>query len=448
MRFAIPLLALSSFGILGSYCSPGDFKVIVDDTGTSVLDDTGVQLSGFDGTIEGTVRVQLYTMDEDGEYVYKDWAVHGDNWPFGGLWVYGFTEDEASGDETFYANQSILAPTQAGDTYSLSVKTGQADSIWVGAQLDWRGDGIMGTFDPVGIYPLPVSVTDGSTVTGVDITILAFWNPSYGSGGGGGGGGGWNGTGGGNGNGSTTLAGDIIITYSYAGGNAAAMLMDMSMQGPYQSVLTTPEPVGGGAEGAYSMTVNKNYGEMNLMGCHDSNYNQVIDAADQCGAYISEPNVDANPIDLCCENNEDANIQVPLGDYELDLVPFIRLTGNVSSEIGALGDYPAGSVIYVTALKYRPHEGLDVQDLEDNSYDIVAFNTGDLGTDTTVPYSLVVPANTIVYLVAYLDEGGNGVVQEAGEPLGFANENGSSYGRIPTGTQSQSFDIELAVVDE
>ena len=72
-RFSIPLLALASLGMLGSYCSPGDFKVIVDDTGGStVTDDTGVQLGGFDGTVEGTVRVQLYTMDEDGEYVYKD----------------------------------------------------------------------------------------------------------------------------------------------------------------------------------------------------------------------------------------------------------------------------------------------------------------------------------------------------------------------------------------
>jgi hypothetical protein len=440
-RFAIPLMAFSSLGLLGSYCSPGDFKVIVDDTGTTVSDDTGTQLSGFDGTIEGTVRVQLYTMDDDGEYVYKDWSVHGNDWPFGGLWVYGFTEDESTGDESFYANQSILSPTPSGDTFNLSIKTGQTDAVWVGAQLDWRGDGIMGTFDPVGVYPLPVSVTDGSTVTGVDITILAFWNPS-----GGGSGGGWNGSGGGNGNGSTTISGDMIITYSYAGGNAAAMLMDMSMQGPYYSDMTTPEPVGGGAEGAYSMVVNKDYGEMNLMGCHDSNYNQVIDAADQCGAYISDPNVDANPIDVCCDNNLDADIQVPLGDYELDLVPFVRMTGNITSEIGALGNYPTGSKIYVTALMYRPVEGLDVQDLIDNSYDVMEFETDDLGTDKSVPYSLIVPANTIVYLVAYLDEGGNGVVQEANEPLAFANPNSASYGRIPTGTKSQSYDMELAVV--
>ena len=308
-RFFGPLLALSSFALLGSYCSPGDFKVVVDDTGSTVLDDTSTQLGGFDGTVEGTVRVQLYTTDEEGEYVYKDWEVHGDNWPFGGLWVYGFTEDETSGDETFYANQSILSPTQDGDAYSMTIKTSTTNEIWLGAQLDWRGDGIMGTTDPVGIYPVPVSVTDGSTVTGVDITILAFWNPSSG---GGGGGGGWNGTGGGNGNGSTTLSGDVIITYSYAGGNAASMLMSLDMQGPVAADVVTPEPVGGGAEGAYSMTVDKDWGEMNLMGCHDSNYNQIIDAADQCGAYISEPNVDANPVDVCCENNDEANIQIHL----------------------------------------------------------------------------------------------------------------------------------------
>jgi hypothetical protein len=150
------------------------------------------------------------------------------------------------------------------------------------------------------------------------------------------------------------------------------------MQGPVAADVVTPEPVGGGAEGAYSMTVDKDWGEMNLMGCHDSNYNQIIDAADQCGAYISEPNVDANPVDVCCENNDEANIQIPLGDYELDLVPFVRFTGNITSEIGALGDYAAGSQIYVTALKYRPIEDVDVDELLENSYDYEVFNTDDL----------------------------------------------------------------------
>ena len=51
IRLALPVLGLCSLGLIGSYCSPGDFKVIVDDTGSSVSDDTGVQLSGFDGTI-------------------------------------------------------------------------------------------------------------------------------------------------------------------------------------------------------------------------------------------------------------------------------------------------------------------------------------------------------------------------------------------------------------
>ena len=38
-QFAFPLLAVSSFGLLGSYCSPGDFKVIVDDTGGATVSD-------------------------------------------------------------------------------------------------------------------------------------------------------------------------------------------------------------------------------------------------------------------------------------------------------------------------------------------------------------------------------------------------------------------------
>ena len=107
--FALPFLALSG---MGSTCAPGDFKVVLDDTAVS-LEDTGefAEMEGFNGTIEGTVRVILYSVDENGDYEYRDWSVHNGEWPFGGIWISAFITDESTGVEDYYQSLGIRNPS-------------------------------------------------------------------------------------------------------------------------------------------------------------------------------------------------------------------------------------------------------------------------------------------------------------------------------------------------
>jgi len=433
-------LALAAFALVGLECPPpgGGDDTGGDDTGSTATDDTGATSSGFNGTVTGTVQVQLYDVDSEGEYVYKDWSVWDGNFPFGAIWVYAFNSDESTGDETFYANQSILTPSVDGDDYSMTF-TAAAANVRVGAQLDFYADGIMGTSDPVGIYPDAVSVTDGSTAAGVDITILSYWNNSSGGGGGGCDGGGGSGGGGGNGDGSTTISGDIIITEAYAAGDAVAMLMTTDLDGPLTWDWTTPEPSGGGAEGAYAMTVCSSGGDYALQGCWDSNFNSVVESDDKCGPYISEPDVDGNPITVGDENLTEHDIQIPMGDYGLDLVPFVNLSGSITHDDGAF----SGGTVTVGALKYKPSGEFSTSDIADAAYDYQEFDTS--GGATELAYSLDVPSNTITYLLAWDNEDGDGLINESDEAVG----SGSSHdnGRLPTGESSQVIDINLAPYD-
>ncbi len=423
----LPVLALGAFALVGLECPPpgGGDDTGTGDTGTTATtDDTGGTPSGFNGTIDGTVKVQLYDVDDDGEYVYKDWSVWDGNFPFGAIWVYAFNTDESTGDETFYANQSILTPSVDGDEYSMTF-TASAANVRVGAQLDFHADGIMGTSDPVGIYPDVISVTDGSTAAGVDITILSYWNNSGG--------------GGGNGDGSTTISGDIIITEAYAAGDAVALLMTTGGDGPLAYNWTSPEPSGGGAEGPYAMTLCADGSDYNLQGCWDSNFNSVVESDDKCGPYISEPDVDGNPITLGDENLDEHDIQIPLGDYNLDLVPFVNISGTITHDDGAF----SGGTVTVGALKYKPDGEFTAADIADAAYDYQEFDTS--GGQTELAYSLDVPSNTITYLLAWDNEDGDALINESDEAVG----SGSSHdnGRLPTGESAQVIDINLAPYD-
>ena len=430
----IPILALGAFALVGLECPPpgGGDDTGGDDTGVTGTDDTGV-VGGFDGTVTGMVKVGLYDTDDDGEYIYKDWSVWDGNFPFGAIWVYAFNTDEMTGDETYFANQSILTPSPDGDTYSMTF-TAAASHVRVGAQLDFHGDGVMSTSDPVGVYPDSVSVTDGSTASGVDITILSYWNNSGGGGCGGGGGGG-------NGDGTTTISGDIIITEAYAAGNAAAMTFSNGA-GPVNNSMDiiTPEPSGGGAEGAYAFNICSGYVELDLVGIWDSNFNMVFDADDKAGPYISEPDTDGNPIDVSGhENLEDHDIQIPLGDYEIDIVPFVNLSGTITHIDGAF----SGNTVTVAAFKYKPDGEISVDELEDAAYSYEEFETS--GGETSLAYSLDVPSNSVVYLLAVDNEDGDSLINEPDEAIGSGSL--SEYGRLPTGSTAQVIDIQLQPYD-
>ncbi len=441
-----PVLALSGFAMAGLQCPApdlGEDDTAASDTGSTWTEEEEevTESAGFNGTVIGNVQVQLYDIDDEDEYVYKDWSVWDGVFPFGAIWVYGFNSDSLSGDETFYANYTILSPSVDGDDYALTFKA-SAVNIRVGAQLDYHNDGVMSRHDPVGIYPDLVSVTDGSTAAGVDITILAYWNAANatfnGSGwGAGGGGGGCNpDTGGANGDGTNTISGEIVITEAYAAGDAVAMLMSTAGDGPYTWDWTTPEPMGGGAEADYAMRVCANTGEYNLQGCWDSNFNAVVDAEDKCGPYVSEPDNDGNPVTVEEENLTEHHIQIPLGEYQLDLVPFVNLSGMIDHQEGAF----SGGTVTVGALKYRPDGEFYASDIADAAYDYEEFDTSDGVTE--LQYSLDVPSNTIVYLLAWDNEDGDTLINESDEAVGSGSS--SDSGRLPTGTVSQSIDINLA----
>ena len=323
----------------------------------------------------------------------------------------------------------------------------------------------MGSTDPIGVYPDVVDVNGGTGTASVDVTILAYWNPagagSGGDGGGGDGGGGGGGDGGGgdggggdggggdggggdvdpgsggNGNGTTTISGDIIITEAYAAGEAAA-LTTLGGVGPVDDMIDIiqPEPSGGGAEGPYEITISAGYTELELIGIWDSNYNWVFDADDLAGPYISEVGVDGNPVDVSGDENlPDHDIQIPLGSYQIDLVPFVSLSGTVTHIDGAF----SGQMVTVAAFKYKPDGEVDADDLEDETYDFMRFDTS--GGETSLSYSLDVPADTVVYLFAVDDEDGDDLLNEPEEAIGSGSLH--EYGRLPTGSSSQAIDIVL-----
>ena len=63
-----------------------------------------------------------------------------------------------------------------------------------------------------------------------------------------------------------------------------------------------------------------------------------------------------------------------------------------------------------------------------------------LGVTEGVLWDLVVPANTIVYLWAFVDADGDGMVNESDEPVASGGVDGA--GTLPTGDEGQT-DIRL-----
>jgi hypothetical protein len=94
-------------------------------------------------------------------------------------------------------------------------------------------------------------------------------------------------------------------------------------------------------------------------------------------------------------------------------------------------------------MKFRPSSDISIADLVARSYEYQTWSTADLAGQGSVEYELPVPANTIVYLMAYADLGGNGVVNESDEPVASGSQDNN--GRLPTGTRAQQVDLVLEV---
>ena len=83
---------------------------------------------------------------------------------------------------------------------------------------------------------------------------------------------------------------------------------------------------------------------------------------------------------------------------------------------------------------------------ESSSYEYMIWGPDDLGDAESVEWELVVPANSVVYLWAYIDADGNDMVNEVYEPI--ASGGSGSAGAFETGETSQSdIALELRVVE-
>ncbi len=426
-------LAVSCVGFGGPGGGAGDDTSGSSGDDSSVVDDTGEnnQMHGATCTISGTVIVQLYTYDDDGELEYVSFEdAYGGAFPFGAVWVTSYRPNGDGGVATYTGAETFHNPSTTGDAFQITARLEEEGEIRLFAMLDYWNDRVLGSSEASGIYPDAVDCTDGSTHTDVDITILAPYSDSIGDGSGG--------DGGASGCNAVGIDGDILITSSYAGGEAAAMLLDANSGGPHHWQLTEPTTSGGGAQAAYALEVCENFGTANLVGCWDSDGNLLFDPGDTWGAYIVAPDESGNPISVGTTDLNGYDIQIPLGEGESPwgIVPFVTLSGELNVDGGVFDDLPAGTSAYVTALKYRPVDDIDVSTLALEAYDMESFAWGDLAGETTKSWSINVPANTIVYMWAYADTNGNGVVNEVGELVSSGGINTS--GKLPTGSSSTS----------
>jgi len=432
----------------GATVDSGTTDAGTTDAGTTdggTTDGGTVDLS-ISGKINGTVRVQLYTDGTDGERTYIAWedTQFGDDFPFGAIFVTS-TQDDGDGGLYYRGDDTILEPSIAGDPYSLSVTLPTGGPVRVYATLDLYADGILSTFEPIGIYPLELELTDGDALDDKDITILVDYDSAYSwwlsSGGGGSGG---NGGGGGGGGGTSgcdnpvAMSGIAMTSSPWKSGDFAVMLYDTNNEGPYYYDRSLPTATDSGAQMDFSISTCGPLGVMNVLGAWDSNGNTLIDPADTWGEYVTEPDVSGNPLDIDTADTSDMLVQIPLGDGRpnLGIVPFVSLQGHVTFGGTSFDKLPTDSVVYLTALLYRPEGDIAIATLSDEAYDSATWTSVDYAGTSSLPFTLWVPGDTVVYLWAYVDEGPkpDGLVNTAGEIVGSGG--GDITGRMDIGTSS------------
>jgi hypothetical protein len=438
MRRFLPLLALVA-------CDPETDTGSADDTGgvsdtaiddtddstdTDDTDDTDVEGDHGAGTLTGLVTVQLYTSDESGDTTEVAWADWSDTFPFGAIFVAAYTLDETTNTTTYHDQTVILSPLILGNTYELSVDLDAAESVYLYASLDYSADGVIGTADPIGVYPELVAVVESGSVSDLDIVINA---ETWSTGGGGGGD---------TGGGTTliTLSGTVAITDPYTGGDGKVMLYDSAGNGPEYVSGFTPTATTDGAEADWSLAVPPELGDKRLLGAWDSNINGLIEPTDLWGAYVVS-GANANPLAIGGIDLPGLNVEIPFGIAPA-ITPFVRIEGTLeyADDFSTL---PAGATVYVTAVRTRPAGDFSVADLE-RGYDWQLFTGADL-VGTELDYILLAPSSEVAYLWAFGDMDGDGVLNEVGEPVASWGRTG----RVDTGTSNQTgMDMELQLVVE
>jgi hypothetical protein len=397
--------------------------VTTDDT----ADDTGE--SAVSGTISGTVTVELYETNSEGVNERVAWedstyaTATGFDWPYGSIYVGAYHTN--SGGADVYVGSSVVNSPDESNPYTLAYESGEDASVWVYASVDSWSDAVVGSHDPRGVYPIEVPIADGDAITGIDISILATHLVATSC------------------EDQLTISGDTEITVHYDGGRVATMAVDMNGHGPYWGISGTPTANATGASAAYELAGCQQYGEMQVLGAWDSNEDGMFAPDDVWGVYASG-GVDANPITLGGVDLTGIDVEIPFGDGPgVSVVPFVHLEGSVTMEGGVFDDLPAGTTVYVAALKYRPSGGFDITS-SDMAYDMDTFEWPDLSGESSKDFSLTVPGGSVAYLWAYADVDVDGMVNESGEPV--ASGGSDDNGRVDTGSASQSgLTLPLAV---
>ena len=174
-NYFIPLIFASPF-LMAPLCSDSDFLILEQETagltdgGDGLTsenpedNDTAFEVEdkfidtefskdddGFHAIIQGTVTVSLYTIDEDGEYIYSDWDSYNGQYPFGPNFVAAYYAED--GREVYVDQASITNPSIDGDKFEFEIHEDYVDGIRIYAASDYWDDGIIGTSDPIGNYP-------------------------------------------------------------------------------------------------------------------------------------------------------------------------------------------------------------------------------------------------------------------------------------------------------
>lgn len=413
---ALALVGCTSDGPVDTGDTTGDTTGGVDDTGE--VDTAPIDRGA--GALNGSVRVQLY---EEGEAGLREipWEGYTDGFPFGAIYVAAYTVDPLTGASVHHDEFVVSAPTTAGDDYTLTVDLDDAEAVYVYAALDWWPDGVIGTGEPIGLHGDPVFVLEGGAVDGVDIVINAPLLP----------------TGGGGGGTYVTLSGNVVIDGSYGGGDGKVMLYDANGNGPSYVTPFTPTPTADGAEATFALGVGSGIGDARLIGAWDDDLNGLIDPTDTWGAYVVEGE-NANPLTVGTTNSSGLTVMLPFG-LPPALSPFVRLEGSLTFT-DDFSSLPAGTSVYVAALRTRPEADATVESLA-RGYDWQRFTGAELA-GTSLDYLLVTPSSAETYLWAFGDIDGDGILNESGEPLGAY---GPSAGRLSTGTVNQA-DLDMLLV--
>ncbi len=394
----IVLLALACHGCHHHHDKDNDVDTGLDTGGLSDdSGDTDTDPVVGDGVISGTVRVRVLSTDADGTSTEIPWSDIG-TLPFGGIFLAAFTTDPFSGETEWIAEDVLVTPTEGGDVWSLTLPDLSDDrEVRVTAILDYYADGVLGTYEPTALHPERVTVAPLGEVSGIDLVIDTALS----------------GGGGADTNTYAVIGGPVDLPGDIGLG-CRSFLYTTSGSGPHYtgSVSST--------DALWSLTAPVGY-DWVIRGACDSDGNTLIDPTDIWGSYVAADGGDGNPYTVTADGASDLRMVIPLPGTGSGIVPELLLQGELVYADG-FDTFPAGTKVYAVATRTSLTGDVAVSEF-DFAYDTQVFDGASL-VGTSLPFSLEVGPNRTVYVAAYVDEDGDGVVNEAGEAIGRLNGNG------------------------